>query len=203
MSSQHLIPLIVGFLIGAIPFGWLLFRFTDKADIRSMGSGNIGACNILRTKGLGYGLLILLLDCTKGALPLWYVGLHFPGQRPFWALTILAVTLGHIYTPFLKGKGGKGVATFFGGLIVFSPWLSLLFLGSFLMTVCCCRYVSAASVTAVSITFMAMLFSESAEVSMLILLSLLLITIQHRQNIQRILNGQENRLGKRTCHESS
>jgi glycerol-3-phosphate acyltransferase PlsY len=203
LSSQAFVTLAIGFFLGAIPFGWLLFRLTDKSDIRAMGSGNIGACNVLRTKGIGYGMLILFLDTAKGALPLWYASQHFPGQRPFWALTILVVTLGHIHTPFLKGKGGKGVATFFGGLIVFSPWLSLIFLIAFLLTVWGCRYVSAASVSAVSLTFMAMLFSESAEVSMLILLSLLLITVQHRQNIQRILNGQENRLGRGTGHESS
>lgn len=201
MSSHALTTVLLSFIIGAIPSGYLLFRLTDKTDIRTMGSGNIGASNVLRTKGIPYGLLILLLDSAKGALPLLYASHHFPERYPLLALVMLAAVLGHIYTPFLKGKGGKGVATFFGALIVFSPCISLLFLISFLAVVSVSRYVSAASVAAVSLSFLAVLFSLSAEASMVTLLGVLIIVVQHRQNIQRILNGQEARLGKRTCHE--
>ncbi len=201
LSSHMAISLLIGFLCGAIPFGYLLFWLTDKRDIRDMGSGNIGASNVLRTKGLYYGLLIMLLDCGKGALPLFYVSQHFPQHRPLIAATLLAAVLGHIYTPFLKGKGGKGVATFLGALIVFSPYASLVFLTFFIITISLCRYVSAASVTAVTLAFMVVLFSQSAEVAMIILLTALMITVQHRKNIQRILNGEEARLGKELCHE--
>jgi len=195
------ITLLFSFLTGAVPFGYLLFRLTDKRDIREMGSGNIGASNVLRTKGLFYGLLILLLDCAKGALPLLYSSYHFPDYNPFLAFILLAAVTGHIYSPFLKGKGGKGVATFYGALIIFLPQLGLIFLFIFLLTVSFTRYVSAASVTAVSATFMVALLSQSAEVAMVLLLSVLIIIVQHRKNIQRILNREEARLGKTLCHD--
>ena len=193
--------LVLSFLAGAVPFGYLLYRLTDKADIRRMGSGNIGASNVLRNKGIPYGILILFLDSTKGALPLILFSGELPQNRPYWAMIMLAAILGHIYSPFLKGKGGKGVATFFGALIVFSPLISLIFLAVFTATVFLFRFVSAASVTAVSIAFFCVLFTHSADVSMILLLSVLIIIISHRQNIQRILSGIETRLGKRTCHE--
>ncbi len=201
MNSHAAATLLISFVIGSIPFGYLLFRFTDKTDIRSMGSGNIGASNVLRAKGLPYGLLILLLDCAKGALPMLYATRHFPQHRPLLAMTLMAAMLGHIYTPFLKGKGGKGVATFFGALTVVMPEISFVFLVFFLLTVSVCRYVSAASVTGVSVAFLFVLVSQSVEVSMIILLSVLVIIVHHRQNIQRILNGKETRLGNRICHE--
>lgn len=201
MPSHAAATLVLSFLIGSIPFGYLLFRFTDQKDIRSLGSGNIGATNVLRAKGLPYGLLILLLDCAKGALPMIYAAHHFPQHRPLLALTLLAAVLGHIYTPFLKGKGGKGVATFFGALAVFTPGTSLVFILFFLLTVSLCRYVSAASMSAVSAAFLSVLTSQSAEVSMVVMLSVMIIIVHHRQNIQRILNEKEPRLGKRNCHE--
>src|SRR5690242_9596096 len=107
-----LLVLPIAYLLGAIPFGYLLVRWKTGADVRSSGSGNIGATNVLRTTGRAAGFATLLLDMAKGYLAVWLAG-RWTGQSPLWmSLAALAVMAGHAYPVFLKFKGGKAVASF-------------------------------------------------------------------------------------------
>jgi glycerol-3-phosphate acyltransferase PlsY len=111
-----------GFIAGAIPFGVLIAR-RKGVNIKDHGSGNIGATNVARVLGARVGLIVLLLDAAKGALPT-YVALHYCGNTKIVALTGAAAILGHCFSPFLAGKGGKGVATSFGVFLVIAPQLA-------------------------------------------------------------------------------
>lgn len=185
--------IICAYLLGSIPFGYLVFYFTEKKDIRSVGSGNIGATNVLRSKGKLAGLITLLLDVLKGFIPVFYGSIHF--DSPFIAiLGGAAVITGHIFPLFLKFKGGKGVATLAGTLLAFSLPGLLIFLGAFLVTAWLTRYVSAGSMAGTVAVFFFILFTQLVEVSMIFLIVTVLIVVRHRSNIAKINSGTENKL---------
>src|SRR3954462_14967044 len=116
-----LLVLAVAYLLGAIPFGYLLVKWKTGGDIRAAGSGNIGATNVLRTSGRLAGVVTLLLDIAKGYLAVWLAG-RWTGMDPFWmSAAALAVMAGHAYPVFLKFKGGKAVASFVGAFLCLTP----------------------------------------------------------------------------------
>jgi glycerol-3-phosphate acyltransferase PlsY len=185
--------LLISYLIGSIPFGFIIYYLTEKKDIRDEGSGNIGATNILRTKGKTAGLMTLVLDILKGALPILY------GLSAFDTPIIIiwggfAVIVGHIFPVFLKFRGGKGVATFAGVFLIFTPWAVLVFVCVFLSTVFLTRFVSAGSILGVISVFFFILFTQIVEVAMIVFLVVILIIIKHRSNLKRIFNNTENKL---------
>ncbi|MCX6557817.1 MAG: glycerol-3-phosphate 1-O-acyltransferase PlsY [Candidatus Aminicenantes bacterium] len=190
MSSHEISFLVLSYLLGSIPFGYLVFYFSEGKDIRSQGSGNIGATNVLRSKGKLAGLLTLALDILKGALPVLYGRSHF--DLPWFVLLgALAVLLGHVFPVFLKFRGGKGVASLVGVFLVFYFPALLVFLAVFLLVLRLTRFVSLASLLGTTALFFSILFTQVAEVAMVVFAMLLLIVFRHRANIQRLLAGNE------------
>src|SRR5574340_754264 len=145
-----MIPLIVvaiAYLLGAIPFGYLLVKWKTGADVRSSGSGNIGATNVLRTTGRGAGIDTLLLDIAKGFLAVWLAA-RLTANDPVWmSAAALAVMAGHAFPVFLKFKGGKAVASFVGAFLYLAPLPLLAVLVVFVAVVAKFRFISLASIT--------------------------------------------------------
>ena len=184
---------VLPFFISSIPFGYVIGKLKG-IDIRQHGSGNIGATNVSRVLGKKYGALVLVLDALKGALPVLAVklyGLPFEYQ----VLAGLFAVLGHCFSPFLRFKGGKGVATGLGAFIVISPKITLLaffiFLAVFLLT----RYVSLSSITAaLSYPILFRFLEKPSELSfILVSLTSLVIVAKHHSNIERLLKGEEKK----------
>lgn len=192
MSSHEISFIVLSYLLGSIPFGYLIFYFTEGKDIRTTGSGNIGATNVLRSKGKLAGLLTLALDILKGALPVIYGRIHF--NLPWLVLLgALAVVLGHVFPIFLKLRGGKGVASLVGVFLVFYYPALLVFLAVFFLTLKLTRFVSLASLLGTTALFFCILFTQVVETAVVVFAMLLLIVFRHRANIQRLLAGNENR----------
>lgn len=196
MPEQEILFLVVSYLVGSIPFGYLIFYVTDRRDIRTVGSLNTGATNVLRNKGKLAGLLTLALDIAKGALPVLYAKNHFDSPT----LIIVggaAVVLGHVFPVFLKFRGGKGVSAWVGVLLAYDIPALLVFLIVFLGIVILTRYVSLGSVVGTGTVFLVILFTRMAEVAAIFFLMTLLIIIRHRSNIGRLLDGSERKLSLR------
>ncbi len=207
--------LALAYLLGSIPFGYLLVRTFRKQDIRSLGSGNIGATNVARSGAKGLALATLLLDCLKGAIAVLLAfflahraGLehHADGDAARAAAfnlacsAAIAAILGHIFPIWLRFRGGKGVATALGVFLVLSPaaiaCALLLFLAVFAIT----RYVSLASVIAAATISAASWFFLSARTPWTLAAFLgipLLVVFKHHANIRRLLSGTESRFGTR------
>ena len=198
---------IAAYLIGSVPMGYLLYRIFRRQDIRSVGSGNIGATNVLRAGGKALGAATFLLDMLKGCAAVWLGGwlgaLLMPSVplRTAQALAALFAVLGHMFTCWLHFRGGKGVATGFGVFLVVSPWAALAAIGVFALVLAISRYVSVASIAgAASFPVFAwflvagsrppFFFVAGAAVS-------LLIIVKHHQNIRRLIAGTESRIGAR------
>ncbi len=196
MSSHEILYVVCSYLLGSIPFGYLIFYFSEGKDIRTLGSGNIGATNVLRSKGKLAGLATLALDILKGALPIVYGRIHF--DLP-WVILLggLAVLLGHVFPVFLKFRGGKGVAALVGIFLVFHPPSLLVFLAAFFAALWLTRYVSLGSLLGTTALFFSILFTQVAEASMVAFVMLLLIVFRHRGNIGRLLDGSEHKFAFR------
>ena len=191
MSNHEILYVVCSYLLGSIPFGYLIFYFSEGKDIRTMGSGNIGATNVLRSKGKLAGLATLALDILKGALPIVYGRIHF--DLP-WVILLggLAVLLGHVFPVLLKLRGGKGVAALVGIFLVFHFPSLLVFLAVFFAALWLTRYVSLGSLLGTTALFFSILFTQVVEVSMVAFAMLLLVVFRHRANIARLLDGSEH-----------
>jgi acyl phosphate:glycerol-3-phosphate acyltransferase len=188
-----LLSVAVGYLLGSIPFGYLLVRAFRGADIRSSGSGNIGATNVARTsRGLGW--LTLLLDMAKGAAAVWIALTILSGSRTDAFAAACAAICGHVFPIWLGFRGGKGVATALGSFVLLTPKAVLLALGIFLAVVLLFRYVSLASISAaIAVPVFAYFFSPAHPAAQLALISCAsgLIVLKHHQNIRRLVTGLE------------
>jgi glycerol-3-phosphate acyltransferase PlsY len=198
---------IVAYLLGSIPFGLILVRIFRKQDIREQGSGNIGATNVIRSGGKGLGAVTFLLDAAKGLIAVlfaWQLALH-THQTQLQAQNLAAIAavcaiLGHIYTVWLRFKGGKGVATGFGVFLGIAPLSALVALLAFIVVFAISRYVSLASIVAAIVFPLAALLRHHEPltpfmIAVVILLPLLIIA-KHHANIRRLLAGTEYRFGK-------
>src|SRR5579864_8902811 len=146
-----LLPLVIAYLLGAIPFGYLLVKFTSGEDVRDSGSGNIGATNVLRTTGRAAGVATLLLDIAKGYFAVWLAG-RLTDHSPFWmSAAVLAVMAGHAYPVFLKFQGGKAVATFIGAFLCLTPWAIAAAVPVFLVTVAWTKHISMGSIVGAAV----------------------------------------------------
>lgn len=188
------IILLVAYLVGAIPCGLLLTRFFGGADIRNAGSGNIGATNVYRVAGKKLGILTLLGDALKGAIPVGFVkfGLFFPE----WAVAAVAVAafLGHCYPIYLHFKGGKGVATALGIYLILSPLAVLIAFLLFAAILYQTRFVSLGSIAAATLLpFLVIFINRSHELLAASLVISILVILRHRANIRRLLDGTESR----------
>jgi len=186
--------LVFAYLLGGIPFGYLLVRLKTGEDIRSKGSGNIGATNVLRTTGRAFGVITLLLDIAKGAVAVWLMG-RATGNDVFWmSLAAVTVMLGHGFPVFLRFKGGKAVASFIGAYLVLAPWPLLACLIVFVVVVAMTRYISLGSLLAAGLFPLAvwMILHPPLPLVLAALFSGAFIVWRHRTNIERIRSGTEH-----------
>lgn len=186
--------LVLGYLLGSIPFGILLTRMGGAGDLRSIGSGNIGATNVLRTGRKGLAAATLLLDMAKGGAAVLLADWLFPGTG---MLAGMAAFLGHCYPVWLKFRGGKGVATLMGvvlalhwpsGLVYAAVWLALL---------AALRISSLSGMSAAISAPVSAAFFGRIDLVLLFLALALIVVWKHRENIDRLLSGTEPRVGKK------
>lgn len=189
-----LLVLVAAYLIGGIPFGYLLVRLRGGGDIRTAGSGNIGATNVLRTSGRLLGFATLILDIAKGAFAVWLAERLTEHDIQIMSAAAIAVMAGHAFPIFLRFKGGKAVASFIGAFLYLCPIPLLCVLVVFIAIVAATRYISAGSVIAAGSFPLAVYLIEHPPASVLIasLVAGLFIVYRHRANIERIRNGNEN-----------
>ena len=181
---------LLAYLLGSIPFGVVLAKL-KRVDLRQHGSGNIGATNAARTLGKTAGILTLLGDCGKGYLAVWIAGQLLETQ---WAVAVAGLTafLGHVFSIFLKFKGGKGVATGLGIFLYLIPWAGLSSIGVFAVTLVFTRYVSVSSiVAATSIPWLGIYFQASGPYISVAAAAALITAVRHHENIQRLIDGTE------------
>jgi glycerol-3-phosphate acyltransferase PlsY len=212
MATIYLIVAVIAYLLGSIPFGYLLVRIFRGEDVRLTGSGNIGATNVARTGAKGLGIATLVLDALKGALAVWLAGILAASkynicgdffQHPcapalrLMSLAALAAVLGHVFPVWLRFKGGKGVATALGVFCVLFPKAILLALAIFILVVAVTRYVSLGSILGAIAFPVAAYFVQRTDPLSLLLASAvsLIVILKHHQNISRLLAGTESRFG--------
>jgi glycerol-3-phosphate acyltransferase PlsY len=208
VATLYLIVAVISYFLGSIPFGYLLVKFFRGEDIRLTGSGNIGATNVVRSGAKGLGIATLILDALKGVLAVWIAFSVTKPQvyqdstsgiasLPLLSVAALFAILGHMFPVWLKFKGGKGVATALGAFAVLFPKAILVSLIIFIVAVALSRYVSLGSMLAAIAFPIASYFLYTADWPSLlpICIASLLIVMKHRQNISRLLTGNENRLG--------
>ena len=192
--EEKIIALLFGYLLGSIPFGVVLTKLAGTGDLRSIGSGNIGATNVLRTGRKDLAIATLLLDAVKGTVAV-LIALQF--SRELAILAGLGAFVGHLHPVWLKFKGGKGVATFLG-LVAALHWPSaLVFIAAWLIAAYLTRYSSAgALVASLAVPVSLMVFGLQEEAVLFVALAILL-WFRHAENIQRILSGTEGKIGQK------
>lgn len=204
MLATYLISAAVAYLLGSIPFGFLLVLLFRKQDIRATGSGNIGATNVLRSGGKKLGALTFLLDTAKGygAVAIAALLAIHAGRLAFQNAVVVAglfAILGHMFPVWLRFKGGKGVATAFGTFLALSPWTALAALGIFIIAVLLTRIVSLGSIlAAIAFPFLSFIFlprQHTIFFRTVIFCCSALVIAKHKANIARLLHGTEFRLG--------
>ena len=188
---------IFAFFLGAVPNAYLAGRFLKNIDIRQYGSGNVGATNVFRVLGKGPGIIVFFLDFLKGALPVIIFMSVLPQEEPheLWALLVgLSAVLGHMFTPFLGFKGGKGVAAGAGVLCASFPALFAVAAAVWALSFLVCRIVSVSSIFAVCALFFAgLLTHQPREILFVFLGMVVLVFWSHRGNIKKLRRGEEHR----------
>jgi glycerol-3-phosphate acyltransferase PlsY len=206
MSLASLWIALLAYLLGSIPVGYVLVRVFRKQDIRTVGSGNIGATNVLRSGGKGLGAATFVLDALKGSaavfLGAYLGGMLVPGtsRHDLEALAALSAVLGHMFPVWLRFKGGRGVSTAFGVFLVASPVAALASIALFAIVLAITRYVSLSSILAaaafpifawLSVTGPRSTFFYTVQTAVAAL-----IVVKHHPNIRRLLSGTEHRFGR-------
>jgi glycerol-3-phosphate acyltransferase PlsY len=187
--------LVVGYLFGSIPSGYLLARAAGLGDVRNIGSGNIGATNVLRTGNKGLAALTLVLDALKGAVPVW-LALHYLGLYPA-MLAGLGAFLGHLFPVWLGFKGGKGVATYLGVLLGLAWEGVIVFAVAWLLVAFVTRFSSLAALVAAVAVPVALVFLGRLELAELFAVMSAIVFIKHRPNIMRLIEGTESKIGSK------
>jgi glycerol-3-phosphate acyltransferase PlsY len=193
-----LLAVVIAYLLGAIPFGYLVVKLSTGKDVRAGGSGNIGATNVLRTTGRVQAMITLALDIAKGFIAVWIADLlteSAPGSTALWtSAAALAVMAGHSFPVFLRFKGGKAVATFIGAFLYLTPEPMIAALVLFIAVAAGTRYISAASVIAAG-TFplgVWLILHPPSEVLIASLIAGAFIVYRHKANLERIHAGTES-----------
>ncbi|HUM02547.1 MAG TPA: glycerol-3-phosphate 1-O-acyltransferase PlsY [Thermoanaerobaculia bacterium] len=189
--------LVLSYLVGSLTFATILVRLTRGIDIRTIGSGNAGGTNVLRTAGKGLALVVALLDILKGVVAVLLMRSVTYDPRWLGAAAVAAV-LGHVFPVFFGFRGGKGVATAVGAFAVLSPASVLVIVAVFVLVVAATRYVSLGSVTAACLlpVTMGYVFHAPEGAVVAAVAAALLLVFSHRANIGRLLSGTERRLGR-------
>lgn len=193
MTADQILALVVGYGLGSIPFGVLLVRLAGKGDIRAVGSGNIGATNVLRTGSKGLAAATLILDALKGTTAVLLAQLYWPDAVP---IAAAGAMIGHLYPVWLKLRGGKGVATLLGVIAPLLWWEGpavyvLVWVGLLLVV----RISSVAGMVAAASAPVSAALMDKDELFPLVLAFALLVIWKHRPNIQRLFNGTEPKIG--------
>jgi glycerol-3-phosphate acyltransferase PlsY len=188
---------LLGYLLGSIPFGLVLTKAAGLGDVRTIGSGNIGATNVLRTGNKGLAAATLLLDGLKGTLAVLLAD-HWFGQVPA-VLAGVGAFLGHLYPVWLKFKGGKGVATYIGVMLGLVPKAAALFAGVWLIVALATRYSSLAALIASLLVPPALLLMGQPELAAVALLMTIVLLWKHRANIRRLAKGEEPKIGAKAA----
>jgi acyl phosphate:glycerol-3-phosphate acyltransferase len=195
-DADLLAALAIGYLLGSIPFGLVLTRLAGKGDVRDIGSGNIGATNVLRTGSKGLAAATLILDMLKGAAAVWIAQNYFQHEAGADQYAAAGAIIGHLYPIWLKFRGGKGVATFLGILTVLMPTAALVYAFVWIGLLLLIRISSVAGIAAaVSAPISAALLGASALFPMLLGFALLVVW-KHRANLARLKAGTEPRVGR-------
>ena len=186
---DYIVTALISYLFGSIPFGYLFTKILLKKDIRNVGSGNIGATNVLRTGNKSLGYLTLILDIAKAVVPIIYIKFNYPDLV---YISALCAFLGHLFPIWLKFKGGKGVATFVGILISINIYYALVFGIVWTLTFLISRYSSLSSLFAtISIPIYLLIINQSNIIFFIIMFVLIFYT--HRENIKRLINKEETK----------
>ena len=189
-----LVSLVIAYLLGSIPFGFLLVKFTKGADVRASGSGNIGATNVLRTSGKAEGIATLLLDIAKGFFAVWIAAKLTDDSSLWTSLAALAVMAGHAFPVFLQFKGGKAVASFIGAFLYLTPLPLAIALLLFVAVVARTKHISAGSILAAAAFPFGvwMILHPPVEVTLVAFIAGAFVVYRHSSNIQRLRAGTEN-----------
>ena len=197
MYLDFLAALIIGYALGSIPFGLIFTKLAGKGDIRAIGSGNIGATNVLRTGNKWLAAATLIADMGKGAIAIFIVG-YFMKDQPYAVLFAGAgAFLGHIFPIWLRFKGGKGVATYFGIMLALNPVVGLILCAIWLFFAYSLRISSLSALTmAAAAPYISFMFNDFFMMILALFMSILLF-IKHWENIKRLANGTEPKIGEK------
>jgi len=213
--AKFIAVVLIGYLLGSIPFGLLIGRRSAKIDVRQTGSGKTGATNVLRAAGKKAAALVLILDVSKGVLAVVFAGLIFggtyliAGSSSLWdtarsaqVLAALAALFGHSWSIFLKFNGGRGVATFFGGMLVICPPAAIFGVEVLILGAAITRYMSLGSIvgavgTCAILLALTILNGFPLEYLAYALIGAIFIIVKHRDNIIRLMSGTERKLGEK------
>jgi glycerol-3-phosphate acyltransferase PlsY len=199
------LAVLASYLLGAIPTSFLAGKFFRGIDLRQHGSGNLGATNLYRTLGARYAVPVGLLDMAKGAVPVMLVAPLASGSRYFAILCGIIAVAGHVFSVFVRFRGGKGVATASGVMLGLTPWAVLVSLAVWLVVVRASGYVSLGSMAGAIVLPVAawLLHPLQRDIIWIQILVALAIIWLHRANIRRLLAGTENRVGRRAKPSSA
>jgi acyl phosphate:glycerol-3-phosphate acyltransferase len=201
LSLPALLAIITGYLLGSIPFGLLLTRAAGLGDVRSIGSGNIGATNVLRTGNKGLAAATLILDALKGTAAVLIAKLGAFGHLPALDIAFVAgfgALLGHVFPVWLGFKGGKGVATYIGMLLGMFWQFAAIFCGIWIVVALLTRMSSLAALVAIILTPFGIWLAGWPEIAVLLLVPSMLLIWKHETNIRRLLKGEEPRIGAKS-----
>ena len=187
---ELILSIIISYLMGSIPFGLILTKIFLRKDIRDIGSGNIGATNVLRTGNKIIGYLTLSLDILKAVIPVLYIKFNYPELV---YVSSLSVFIGHVFPLWLKFKGGKGVATYVGILFSINYILGFVFILFWLIIFFVLRYSSLGSILATFIIPVFIFFNPNYENKYFFIIMFILILFTHRENVKRLINKEESK----------
>ena len=184
------LTILVSYMIGSIPFGLILTKIFLKKDVRDMGSGNIGATNVLRTGNKLTGYTTLILDITKAVVPVVYIKINYPDLI---YISSLSVFLGHVFPIWLKFEGGKGVATYVGILFCINYFLGIVFAICWLCVFLISRFSSLGSILSSSIIPIFVFLNSDFKNAYFFTIMFVLILFTHRENVKRLINKEESK----------
>lgn len=199
-DSTFVLITLLAYLVGSIPFGLIWSRAAGLGDVRKIGSGNIGATNVLRTGKKWVAALTLLCDLLKGTIAVLLAKAVYPDA--VFAASFM-VMVGHMFPIWLKGKGGKGVATYLGVLLALAPWLFLFAVSCWFAVFFASRISSLSAIVASILTPIPAWIWTDAQLALTTLLAGVLVVLRHRENIQRLLLGEESRFTGKSATQAN